>query len=82
MYTDGLIERRGDDIGDGIRRVAGQLQAWPAGGSAEALCEHLVTSLAGEPQPDDICVLAVRRRDDLPAQGGRTAATGQPGAAD
>jgi hypothetical protein len=28
MYTDGLIERRGEDLTEGIARVAGQLQGW------------------------------------------------------
>ena len=70
MYTDGLIERRGEDIGDGIRQVVGALRAWPADGPLEALCQHLVTSLADGPQPDDICVLAVRRRDDQRRAGG------------
>ncbi len=56
-------------------------RAWPADGPVEALCQHLVTSLADEPQPDDICVLAVRRRDEpagarIPGVGDRAARRG------
>ncbi|HEX9357174.1 MAG TPA: SpoIIE family protein phosphatase, partial [Streptosporangiaceae bacterium] len=31
MYTDGLIERRGEDLEEGIARVAERLQAWQPG---------------------------------------------------
>jgi stage II sporulation SpoE-like protein len=59
LYTDGLIERRGDDIENGIGRVGDHLRAWPGGRPLEDLCAELVASLAGQPQLDDICVLAV-----------------------
>ncbi|HEX6930526.1 MAG TPA: SpoIIE family protein phosphatase [Streptosporangiaceae bacterium] len=61
LYTDGLIERRGDDVQNGICRVADHLRAWPDGGPLEDLCAELVASVAGQPQLDDICVLAVSR---------------------
>ncbi|HEX9065374.1 MAG TPA: SpoIIE family protein phosphatase [Streptosporangiaceae bacterium] len=61
MYTDGLIERRGDDIADGIAKVSDYLAAWSPHGSLDVLCQELVTALAAQPQLDDICVLAVRR---------------------
>jgi len=61
MYTDGLIERRGEDLGDGIARVAERLQAWQPGTPLSSLCDELIASLAGEPQLDDMCVLAVSR---------------------
>jgi serine phosphatase RsbU (regulator of sigma subunit) len=61
MYTDGLVERRGEDLAEGIARVADQLRAWPAGLPLGRLCEHLVSSLSAEPQLDDMCVLAVSR---------------------
>lgn len=31
MYTDGLIERRGDDIADRITRISEHLAAWAPG---------------------------------------------------
>ena len=62
MYTDGLIERRGEDPQDGISRVEQQLQAWQPGTPLDAFCAQLVDTLAVSPQPDDMCVLAVGRR--------------------
>ena len=61
MYTDGLIERRGEDLTEGIARVAERLQAWQPGAPLGSLCDELIASLGGEPQFDDICVLAVSR---------------------
>jgi len=61
MYTDGLIERRGEDLEEGIARVAERLQAWPPGAPLGRLCDELIASLAAEPQLDDMCVLAVTR---------------------
>jgi serine phosphatase RsbU (regulator of sigma subunit) len=69
MYTDGLIERRGEDLQDGIARVASELTAWHPCSPLGELCEKLVATLAGTPQLDDICVLAVRRIDTRPADG-------------
>jgi serine phosphatase RsbU (regulator of sigma subunit)/integral membrane sensor domain MASE1 len=61
MYTDGLIERRGEDLEDGITRVAERLQAWPPGVPLGRLCDDLIACLVAEPQLDDMCVLAVAR---------------------
>lgn len=61
MYTDGLIERRGEDLSQGIARVAERLQAWQLGAPLGSLCDELIASLAAEPQLDDMCVLAVTR---------------------
>ena len=65
MYTDGLIERRGEDLTEGIARVAERLQAWQPGARLGCLCDELIASLAAEPQLDDMCVLAA-----LPARTG------------
>jgi serine phosphatase RsbU (regulator of sigma subunit)/integral membrane sensor domain MASE1 len=78
MYTDGLIERRGEDLEHGIARVTERLQAWQPGAPLGGLCEELIASVAAEPQLDDMCVLAVSRlepgqsatRGDAPASGG------------
>ena len=61
MYTDGLIERRGEDLEEGIARVAERLQAWQPGAPLGSFCDELIASLAAEPQLDDMCVLAVSR---------------------
>jgi serine phosphatase RsbU (regulator of sigma subunit) len=59
MYTDGLIERRGEDLDDGIARVAERLQSWQPGVPLGSLCDELIAALGAEPQLDDMCVLAV-----------------------
>ena len=69
MYTDGLIERRGEDLEEGIARVAERLQAWQPGAPLGSLCDELIASLAAEPQLDDMCVLAVSRPGPDRAQG-------------
>jgi serine phosphatase RsbU (regulator of sigma subunit)/integral membrane sensor domain MASE1 len=61
IYTDGLIERRGEDLEEGIARVAERLQAWQPGSPLGSLCDELIASLGAEPQLDDMCVLAVCR---------------------
>ncbi len=72
MYTDGLIERRGEDLDEGIARVAERLQAWPPGAPLGCLCDELIATFAAEPQLDDMCVLAVSRpgpdraREEMP----------------
>ncbi|HUA30129.1 MAG TPA: SpoIIE family protein phosphatase [Streptosporangiaceae bacterium] len=77
MFTDGLIERRDEDLTEGIARVAERLQAWEPGAPLDDLCDELIASLAAEPQLDDMCVLAVTRLgpdaaarvDDSPTKG-------------
>jgi serine phosphatase RsbU (regulator of sigma subunit)/integral membrane sensor domain MASE1 len=61
MYTDGLIERRGEDLTEGIARVAERLQTWQPGAPLGSRCDELIASLAAQPQLDDMCVLAVTR---------------------
>jgi serine phosphatase RsbU (regulator of sigma subunit) len=58
--TDGLVERRGQDIDDGIAMVQKSVrgEAW----SAEQIVHRMVTAAsAGERHDDDMTVLAVRR---------------------
>ena len=69
MYTDGLIERRGEDLEEGIARVAERLQAWQPGAPLGSFCDELIASLGAEPQLDDMCVLAVSRPGPDRAQG-------------
>jgi serine phosphatase RsbU (regulator of sigma subunit) len=61
MFTDGLIERRDEDLTEGIARVAKRLQAWQPDAPLGRLCDELIVALAAEPQLDDMCVLAVTR---------------------
>jgi hypothetical protein len=58
LFTDGVVERRGEDLGDGVRRLERAAAAtFGAGGRiAEATLARL--DLAGS---DDTCLLVVRR---------------------
>ena len=61
FYTDGLVERRGELIDDGIDEVKARLIAddWDA---LATLCDALTDSVrAGLVREDDVCILALRR---------------------
>jgi serine phosphatase RsbU (regulator of sigma subunit) len=68
LYTDGLIERRGHSIDDGLtelRTAAAALDDLPP----DQLCDRLLAQFAQAPS-DDVCLLAVRipdrsRRSDV-----------------
>nr|BFD81004.1 hypothetical protein StreXyl84_04050 [Streptomyces sp. Xyl84] len=75
LFTDGLIERRGQDIDAGLRQLAARAAAL-ATAPLHALCDALITRQ--DAYDDDVALLAVR----LPAapEGGRgPAQEGQPG---
>ncbi len=57
-YTDGLIERPGADLDEGIAELVDRLTATPAGAGPRALCDAAVAgSLDGR---DDVALIAVR----------------------
>jgi PAS domain S-box-containing protein len=58
LYTDGLIEQPGQDIGTGMFRLARTLTASPAR-SLEDLCDSVLTGL-GDHARDDIALLLAR----------------------
>jgi serine phosphatase RsbU (regulator of sigma subunit) len=58
FYTDGLIERPGQDIGAGMARLARILAASPAR-SLDQLCDSVLASL-GTDARDDIALLLAR----------------------
>ncbi|MDT4891158.1 MAG: hypothetical protein QOE97_193 [Pseudonocardiales bacterium] len=61
MVTDGLIERRGEDIDVGLERLRLLLQSHV--GDAEALCDHVLQDLGTAHEVfDDVAIVAVRRR--------------------
>jgi phosphoserine phosphatase RsbU/P len=66
LYTDGLVERRGEAITDGIER----LRAVLCDDAPERLCARLMDTMIGRYVPaDDVAVLALRVR---PYRGRRT----------
>jgi PAS domain S-box-containing protein len=58
LYTDGLIEHPGQDIGTGMARLARTLTASPAQ-SLDDLCDSVLASLGAHPR-DDIALLLAR----------------------
>ncbi|MHB8293645.1 MAG: PP2C family protein-serine/threonine phosphatase [Acidimicrobiales bacterium] len=61
LYTDGLVERRGDQLETGMPELleqASHIATWPL----EDACDHLVSS-ARTASEDDIAILAVRFPD-------------------
>ena len=59
FYTDGLVERRGEVIDDGLDRLCRAVTAQPV----EAACVAVMGALVGsEPVRDDIALLIVRRQ--------------------
>ena len=67
FYTDGLIERPGELIDDGLARLCQAVTAQ----SPEAACAAVMRALVGsEPARDDIALLMVRRQADHPGHGG------------
>jgi putative methionine-R-sulfoxide reductase with GAF domain len=58
LYTDGLIERRGQPIEEGMRA----LEESATTGTPEALCARITARLLADGAPtDDVAILAVRR---------------------
>jgi sigma-B regulation protein RsbU (phosphoserine phosphatase) len=58
LYTDGLVERRGASIVEGLERLA--RAAAEAGRDPEAACDHVLKTMLGDEGPaDDVALLAV-----------------------
>jgi PAS domain S-box-containing protein len=58
LYTDGLVERRGATIRDGLERLKTLVAA--SGDDLEAMCDHLLLEMVGSDVLDDIALLAIR----------------------
>ncbi|MFF1405397.1 SpoIIE family protein phosphatase [Streptomyces sp. NPDC058294] len=66
LYTDGLVERRGRPIDDGLRQLR-ELLAGPVG-EIEADCDSWLDALAGGQHDDDIAMLYLHRPEDASHQ--------------
>ena len=60
LYTDGLIERRGESLDVGLARLADA--ASPGPGDARAMCDHIVEELLEPPEQryDDVTAVVAR----------------------
>ena len=59
-FTDGLIERRDEDIDVGLKRLIGEVPSLRAGALTEEL-EHLAERVRDQTRSDDVAAVAVRR---------------------
>ncbi|WP_369779593.1 PP2C family protein-serine/threonine phosphatase [Streptomyces sp. R33] len=64
MFTDGLVERRGEDIDVSLARLAGL--RLPVGAAVEELVDAVVDALDARHAEDDVAVLAARIRPRRP----------------
>jgi GAF domain-containing protein len=61
LYSDGLIERRHEDLTLGLERLRESVQASPP----RTICQSVMAAMIGDYAPDDdVALLAVRRVDD------------------
>jgi anti-sigma regulatory factor (Ser/Thr protein kinase) len=58
LYTDGLVEKRGELIDAGLERL--RLVVTDAVTDPNPLCDHVLGALGGRPTSDDVALLAVR----------------------
>jgi integral membrane sensor domain MASE1/anti-sigma regulatory factor (Ser/Thr protein kinase) len=58
LFTDGLVERRGISIHEGLERL--RTLATDCGQDIEALCEKLLRSMVEDDTADDVALLAIR----------------------
>jgi len=59
LYTDGLVERRGESLTDGLRRLADVLAAH-GDLHVEELADAVVRTMTPEAPDDDVAVLLLR----------------------
>ncbi|CAM5649629.1 hypothetical protein SAVIM40S_02298 [Streptomyces avidinii] len=64
MFTDGLVERRGEDIDVSLARLAGV--RLPPGAGVNAVVDAVVAGLDADHAEDDVAVLAARARPRPP----------------
>ena len=57
LYSDGLVEERGEPLDEGLRRLAAAVDT--SLGDLDALCQKLVETMAPNGKDDDVTVLAV-----------------------
>jgi PAS domain S-box-containing protein len=60
LYTDGLVERRGESLDEGLRRLAETVAGGP--NDPQALCDHVLARLLPAPQQlhDDVTAVVAR----------------------
>jgi serine phosphatase RsbU (regulator of sigma subunit) len=59
LYTDGLIERRGETLDDGLDRLAQTVTAYRSD-SVQELADHLIAELVNDSSADDVAIVVKR----------------------
>ncbi|MEN8707823.1 MAG: SpoIIE family protein phosphatase [Nocardioides marinisabuli] len=79
LFTDGLVERRGEDLDVGLDRLRRELASLAAGDPPlDELCDRLLVRMVPSMREDDIALVAVRLHDQTqppPTGRGRRAGT-------
>jgi serine phosphatase RsbU (regulator of sigma subunit)/anti-sigma regulatory factor (Ser/Thr protein kinase) len=60
LYTDGLVESRGRDIDDGLKRLQSVFDAESVAGSMDDLCKAILAGAYSDQHRDDIAILIAR----------------------
>ncbi len=66
FYTDGLVERRGESLDAGLRRLADAATGQPPGSAHTLRAAIVATCLEGSPTTDDACLLILTRAEPTP----------------
>ncbi|WP_051683649.1 SpoIIE family protein phosphatase [Blastococcus sp. URHD0036] len=80
LYTDGLVERRGEDLDDGLRRLLAAAQEY-SDLPLDEFCDSLIEAVDGDGD-DDVALIAVRafpEDEPRPAEAGPTDTLGAAG---
>ncbi len=64
LFTDGLVERRGRSLDDGLAELAKAVAAGPS--DLEALCDHVLATVFNNREPDDDVAMLAARADADP----------------
>jgi serine phosphatase RsbU (regulator of sigma subunit) len=64
MFTDGLVEQPGEDLDDGVARLADAVHDGPRG--VQELADHIGKSMGDLATDDDMALLVLRRDADVP----------------
>jgi serine phosphatase RsbU (regulator of sigma subunit) len=62
LYTDGLIERRGESLDVGMERLRSAVTA----DTAEAVCRLITRAMLADGIQDDVAIVVVRRVEEEP----------------
>ncbi len=81
LYTDGLVERRGEDLETGMERLCAELERLVAASpDLDRLCDRLLARMVPSRREDDIALVAVRLhpQDDSRDSGETVTSAGPP----